>query len=182
MTFMTPILIGYFAKRTLKNPADFKTKGVEEVCSVSTCLSKAPEGWLEHSLHNELGIYDTPELAIYVVPEPVRHEFELFAYRIFPFQFINGQMQPFAPPELPVEPLSLSFERLGYDVVNRDRNGNFECSPLSCNHMATHFSVTRLCLLKDADVAFGLATGLKKGQCKPGPYFVIEVWRRKTVN
>ena len=35
----------------------------EEIASVSTCISSAPEGWIDLWKHNRLGFYDTLDLA-----------------------------------------------------------------------------------------------------------------------
>ena len=54
-------LIGYFPRET-GIPADCPggSPNVTEVCSVSNCLNPAPEDWVEHWRHNELGFYNTP--------------------------------------------------------------------------------------------------------------------------
>lgn len=176
---MKPTFIGYFPKRTIKRPDWLKAVGVEEVCSVSTCISNAPDGWIDQWRHNEMWVYDTTELAWSVVSDSSRQEFELYAYRLFPVKFAEGQQQTFQIPELHVEPMASSFERLGYDVVSRTCGTTFECSPLSCNNMAEHIAVTRHSLVSDADTAFQLARDFEAGGCEPGPYFVVEVWREK---
>ncbi len=176
---MTPTLIGYFPKLTMKRPDWLKSVGVEEVCSVSTCVSGAPDGWIDQWRHNEMWVYDTPELAWSVVPEIGRGVFDLYAYQMFPVQFAKGQQQPFEIPSLQVAPLPSSFERLGFDIVSRSHGNTFECSPLSCNHMAEHIAVSRHCLVDDVDVAFRLAAKFEAGSCEPGPYYVVEVWRQR---
>jgi hypothetical protein len=163
----------------MKRPDWLKAAGVEEVCSVSTCVADAPDGWIDQWRHNEMWVYDTPELAWSVVAESARGEFDLYAYQMFPVQFDDGQQQPLEIPSLQVTPLPSSFERLGLDVVSRSCGLSFECSPLSCNHMAEHVPVSRYCLVGDADVAFRLAAEFEAGGCEPGPYYVVEVWRQR---
>ncbi len=175
---VTLTLIGYFPKRTMERPDWLKVAGVEEVCSVSTCISDAPDGWIDQWRHNEMWAYDTPELAWSVVPEATRSEFDLYAYLMFPAQFADGQQQPFEIPPLHVTPLPSSFERLGLDVVSRSCGSSFECSPLFCNQMAEHVAVSRHCLVDDVGVAFQLAEEFEAGGCEPGPYYVVEVWRQ----
>ena len=176
---MTPTLIGYFPKRTHKRPSWLQAESVEEVCSVSECISESPDGWIDHWLHNEMYVYDTPELAESVVPGSARGEFDMYAYRMFPVLFNEGQQQPFEFPPLHVEPLPESFERLGFDIVCRSCGHSFECSPLSCNGMAKNVAVNRHCLLANAAVAFQLAAEFEAGGCEPGPYCIIEVWRQR---
>jgi len=178
---VTPTLIGYFPKRTMKKPDWLKSASVEEVCSASTCVSTAPDGWIDQWRHNEMWVYDTTELAWSVVPDSLREKFDLFAYQLFPVVIDNGQQQPFQIPTLHVQPLPGSFERLGYDVVSRSCGTNFECSPLSCNHMAEHVTVTSHCLVADVNMAFQLAREFESGGCEPGPYYIVEVWRERRV-
>ena len=174
------MLIGYFPKRTMKRPDWLKAAGVDEVCSVSDCLSEGPEDWIDQWRHNEMWVYDTVELARSVIPEAVRQEFDLYAYQMFPVIFKDGQQQPFEIPPLQVQPLPESFERVGYDAVSRTYGTNFECSPLSCNHMAEHIAVNRYCLVDDVDTALRLAAEFEAGGCEPGPYHVVEVWRQRS--
>jgi hypothetical protein len=103
----------------MKRPDWLKAAGVEEVCSVSTCVSEDPDGWIDRWLHNEMWAYDSPELAWSVVSETARGEFDLYAYQMFPVEFVEGEQRPFAIPPLHVQPLPGSFERLGYDAVSR---------------------------------------------------------------
>jgi hypothetical protein len=174
---VTPTLIGYFPKRTAACPDWLKAPGVAEVCSVSNCFSEDPDGWIAQWRHNAMWVYDSPDLAWSVVPETVRGEFDLYAYQLFPVEFVAGEQRPFAIPQLNVEPLPASFERIGYDAVSRSCGNSFECSPLSCNHMAERSPANRHCLTDDADSAFRLAAECEAGGCEPGPYFVVEVWR-----
>src|SRR5579872_1888878 len=60
---MTPVLIGYFPKRTLKRPAWLPCPQDDEICSVSGCISEEPDGWIEHWRHNECWCFDSQELA-----------------------------------------------------------------------------------------------------------------------
>ena len=53
----------------------------------------------------------------------------------------------------------------------------FECSPLSCNGLATEVPVNRACLLDSLEEAVALARRCAREQPEPGSYFVVEVWR-----
>lgn len=176
---MTPTLIGYFPKHTVLRPDWLKAAGAEEICSVSTCISEAPKGWIEQWRHNEMWVYDTPDLAWSVVSDVLRADFHVYGYRLFPVQFDEGQKSPFEIPTVSAALLPASFERLGLDVVSRSCGTSYECSPLSCNHMAEHVAVNRYCLVDDVDVAFRLAAEFESSGCEPGPYHVIEVWRKR---
>ena len=177
---MSPKLIGYFPKRTIKRPDWLACFNVEEICSVSDCISKAPVGWIDQWRHNECWAFDTQELAWSVVAADARSEFELYAYKMFPVRFDRGQKVAIDFPTLDVEPLASSFERLSYDAVSRSCDSTFECSPLSCNGMAKEFAVNRYCLIDTETEGFRIAREFSVSVPEPGPYYLLEVWREKT--
>ena len=85
-------------------------------------------------------------------------------------------------------PIPDGFSRLGYDAVVRDVGKtegelnfppSFGCSPLSCNGMAEEYPVNRYCLVDDLDTAVPMARHFATGNCEPGAYCVVEVWRRE---
>jgi hypothetical protein len=178
---MTPTLVGYFPKRTLGHPDWLKAAVVEEVCSASPCMSRGPDNWDLHWLHNQMGVYDSPELAWGVVPEVERAGFELYAFQVFPVAFAKGERGAFVIPPLQVQPLPASFQRLGYDVVSW--NGpyfGFGCSPLSCMHMADHVPTNRHCLFDEVGTAFRMAMEFEPVRGDPKlHYYVVEVWREQ---
>jgi len=174
-----PTPIGYFPKRTARRPHWLEAPGVAEVCSVSSCVSSGPDDWVQRWQHNALWVYDSPALAWSAVPRDARDEFDLYAYRLYPVEWVAGVPRPLAIPALPaLEPLDASFECLGCDVVSRSAGTSFECSPLSCNSMAREHPVNRYCLLDDPATAFRLAGEFEGGGGEPGPYCVVEVWRQ----
>jgi hypothetical protein len=174
-------LIGYFPKRVIPKPDWLEAAGVKEICSVSTCISEDPDGWIEHWLHNDLWVFPTIESARRVLPvDEAAAAFQIHAYRMFPTQFDHGVESPYPIPSLQVEPLPADFVRLGYDAVGRSSDTAFDCSPLSCNHGAEEFAVNRYCLVNDAEQALELARIFSMGNWEPGPYFVVEVLRSAT--
>lgn len=174
---LTPTLIGYFPKRTVKRPDWLHAEGIDEVCSVSTCISEAPHDWINLWRHNEMFVFDSPELAWGIVPEAARGEYDLYAYHLYPVVFTGGERRDFAIPKVQPRPMSSSFVRLGCDAVSRSCGSTFECSPLSCNHMAARWPVNRQCLVEEIDTALRMAAEFEAGGAEPGPYFVVEVWR-----
>ena len=148
-----PVLVGYFPKRSVLRPDWLAAAGVEEICSVSTCIAEGPEGWIDAWRHNAWGFFDTPEEAWSVVPEAERGAFRLYAYELHPFRFEGGVRVGLAPESTAPAPLAPGFELLGHDVVSRGA-GRFECSPLSCNSWAVAVGANRWCLVDDAEEAF----------------------------
>ena len=125
-------------------------------------------------------------------PKDPRFNWHLYAYRMVPICFANGVEEPFEIPEDdldPVEPLPDGYVPLGWDVVNRECGNMFECSPLNCNGHYTTVAVNRYCLLDEFETAAQLARHWPNGHydaqrgyigpAEPGPYFIVEVCRKR---
>ena len=187
------VLIGYLPKQFTKATGDMHAPaypGVEEICSVSECFAKSPPDWVDKWVHNtDTWLFDTPEAAWSVVPASDGERYRLYAYRLLPTLFHeSGEETEHPLPELTAVPIPDGFSRLGYDAVVRDVGKtegelnippSFGCSPLSCNGMAEEYPVNRYCLVDGLDTAVPMARHFATGNCEPGPYCVVEVWRRE---
>lgn len=124
--------------------------------------------------------------------DDARFHWHLYAYRMVPIRFANGADEPFEIPEddfHPAEPLPDSYVSLGLDLANRTCGNKFECSPLNCNGHYDTVTVNRHCLLDDLALATQLARhwsngkfdaqGSYIGPAEPGPFFIIEVLRKR---
>ena len=130
-----------------------------------------------------------PPWQVRLTREP-RTEFDYYAYKLFPLRFTNGKEERLNLPSMKVLPLPSDYRRLGYDAVNGVQcsdPGNatywaeFGCSPLFCNGMANQIPVNRYCLIDEPERAFEVARSFSVGDVEPGPYFVVEVWRKDQV-
>ena len=171
------ILIGYTAKQPMPRPERFRPESVREIASVSECIAHRPNGWIDEWQHNDWFVYDTPELARTIAVKLGAASWPIHAWRMLPMRFEETG-------EVPIEisadaaPIPPSFERLGWDVVSRSVSPMFECSPLSCNEMATRIAVNEMCLLSSLEEAVAVARRFAHDQLvEPGDYFVLEVWR-----
>lgn len=169
---------GYFAKRVESTPAWLSVATVRDVCSASHHVSSAPDGWVEHWRHNGFGWFNRASDALAVVPAGQAGEFRLFAYRIYPRLFREGLERDLAwPPDARPDPIPNTFRSLGFDSVSKSMESvlGFECSPLSCNSMATELAVNEHCLFESLEAAVAGATRFSTQQPEPGDYFVVEV-------
>lgn len=173
---MELVSAGYFPKRTLRRPDWLKAPSVDEICSVSTCMSPGPEDWVGEWKHNALGWYDSPELA-WAVVQAHAEAFEVFAYALAPVVFAAGEQRPLAVPSLAISERPSSYEAIGFDAVSRSVSDFFECSPLSCNNLAAEVTVNRYCLIDSVNDAMAAAQRFSREQPEPGDYYVIQVWR-----
>lgn len=183
MNLAESIFVGFIPKARPARPDGFKPAHVVEICSVSNCINAAPEGWVDLWRHNELGFYDTEDLALACISHQLEvacsspGNFEVFAYRLFPLVFDNGQQLDFRVPVSPLEP-EAGFKFIGHDVVSRSVSPFFECSPLSCNYAAQEFAVNSWCLIENIADAVGACRKISAGNYEPGPYYLFEVLRK----
>jgi hypothetical protein len=167
-------LLGYTTK-TSSIPAGWSANpDVQEICSVSTCLTTSPD-WNEPELQNEFRYYNTRADAL-SLEQPVG--FNLFAYRLLPIRFTSAAQEAMVFPTLEVEPLPANVTSLGFDVVNWGLCDCFGCSPLSCNGMAREvIGVNGHCLMGSLEDAIALAEQFSLHPPEPGDHFVLEVLR-----
>ena len=109
----------------------------------------------------------------------------MFAYRLAPVFFRSGQPVSVRIPE-DVKPESLppDFVSLGFDAYSKSMESILgpECSPLSCNSMASEFPVNRHCLLATLEEARSAATRFSIEQPEPGDYYVAEVLEQRRLS
>jgi len=169
---------GYFLKRIEPKPDWLQVDGVVEICSVSHCVSPAPEGWVTHWHHNGLGWFNRVSDVKRVVPTDSDVLYRLFAYRLYPEMFRDlRRVRITVPDDVHPDPIPSQFETLGFDAVSKSLESilGFECSPLSCNAMALECEVNTYCLCPSLEKAIAAATRFAVEQPEPGDYYVVEV-------
>jgi hypothetical protein len=122
------------------------------------------------------------------IVRPRAEKFDLFVHKLLPVLFVNEKPENLSLPELRVAPIPADYQRLGYDAVGWNNYAPFRCSPLICNGEAVHHPVNRYCLFDEMGPALDLARRFSgrnweprwpsSGHCSPGPYCVVEVWRK----
>jgi len=150
---------------------------VRQIASVSECLAKRPDGWVQRWDFNRATCWNTETAAWACVPDDSKSDFRLFAYRIVPLRALDD-LFPKDLPALPQEPVFLPYARIGFDVVERNTAMGmlgFGCSPLSCNGMAESIPVHEFCLFDDLETALAAARRFGVEQPEPGPYVIVEV-------
>ena len=143
---------------------------------MSNCISTGPDGWIEHWLHNGLGLFDSPELATQVIPAGATG-LRMFAYRLLAVRYRRGVAESWDWPAMQPAPLAAAFQTMGFDAVSKSLQEGlgFECSPLSCCDLAVEGEVNEHCLMKSLEATVAMAQRLSLEGPEPGPYYVAEV-------
>lgn len=189
-----PTFLGYFLKNVTARPGWLADPRVQDICSVSDCISKSPERVWTRWAFNHSGFYDTPELAAQDAEAGV--QYDVFGYEMFPLVFEDGHMRSVAvsawlntnDSHLPAHHLPGS-QLLGFDVISTrpatlgtshtaPTMVSFECSPLSCNGRCTEYQINRHCLLDEWEEAVRAAMDFSVDQPEPGRYVIFAVHRR----
>jgi hypothetical protein len=181
---ITPNMVplGYMAKRVVVRPEWLKAKGVDEVLSVSGCLSQDFSDWVNFWRHNGYWLFDSPSV---IQALALEHSLDVSNCRWFYYESYGLAYDEDAEDWAPISaepsfatsviPPSNAVLR-GYDVVTYSCRTSAECSPLSCNNMAREIVTNRYCLLDSFEVAQQLTDQRRFIHCEPGPYRIVAVF------
>jgi hypothetical protein len=174
--------IGYMYKRVSAAPAWLQAPQVEDIYSLSHCISEDFADYVEFWRHNGYWLFDSPAILRALAAE---HSIsldglKLFYYEAYELQYDEelARWMPFEPEASFVTdvqpPIAHTLE--GFDVVAFSVNSTPECSPLSCNYLATRIATNSHCLLPSHEAAVqSLEAGLFN-LSEPGPYRIIAVY------
>jgi hypothetical protein len=185
-----PRPIGYLVKCT-QGRQDYLMGTVEEVCSVSCCISTAPGGQPMRGM----GFHASESLALSDAEQAGHRSADLYAYRLLPAAFgEDGEMldldeeerDALAAAEENVEPIPPDYVFLGWDITTNSLGWKdwprFECSPLTCNGLANEVMTNRYGLIHELDRALALVPRIIEGPSEPGTYYLVQVWRKARNN
>lgn len=169
------------AKRVERVPDWLDAPSVEDIYSVSSCISKDFADFINYWEHNGYWLFDSPDAIRCLAEEnalPLEGT-ELFYYEVYENQFDEkaGRWEPFGPePSFDLAVRTPSTARLeGYDVVSFFAGTSPECSPLSCNNLAGRIRTNRHCLLSTFELAKSIVDNGDVFSCEPGPYRIFAV-------
>jgi hypothetical protein len=173
---------GYLYKRVAKRP-DWLAQAavVEDVYSISRCISGDFADYVDHWRHNACWLFDTPD---------IMHEIAdaegvslvgatLFYYEVYEQQFDETSQSWSAvfkcEPPPPVRPPPASILK-GFDVNCASRGNQPECSPLSCNGLCSELPVNEHCLFATLDEARQALEQGRFDKSEPGPFRIYGVY------
>lgn len=176
------IPVGYMAKHVESRPDWLKANQVNDVYSVSNCVSDDFADYINYWKHNGYWLFDSPETIQAVAEE---HSIDLtasklFFYEAYVYEYDEDEKSwnPFVPePSFEthvIQPVTKELE--GYDVVSFFVHTSPECSPLSCNSLASEIETNEHCLLPTFEKARELLEEGKFENSEPGPYRIFAVY------
>ncbi len=180
------IALGYMAKRIVKRPDWLDVPSVRDIYAVSDCISPDFADYITFWAHNGFWFFDRLS---HISRLCTHHDIPLgdltfVYYEAYPQQFNNDDhtWQDFrADPDNKTDVLPVTASTLlGYDIVCYSMQNSPECSPLSCNHVATDVRVNPHCLIDSLDYAIQcLETGIFDN-AEPGPMRIVAVHSLRT--
>jgi hypothetical protein len=177
---MTPA--GYLAKYVHTETEWLGNDVVEDIWSVSGCMSRVFCDFVAHWQHNGYWLFDSPATIRDIAQ---KEGVELCGLRFFYYEIHGEQFDSDAgswsafKPEASLRtnvqaPATKQFE--GFDVVSFAAQTAPECSPLSCNGLARDIAVNKHCLLATREEARTLLESGRFKDCEPGPYRIFAVY------
>jgi hypothetical protein len=173
---------GYMAKRVVRKPDWLKASGVEDIYSVSGCISKGFADHITFWKHNGYWLFDSPE----VIEQVAREQSidlagtTMFYYEVYAQEFDDAKEHwvPYEREESFTTNVRLPDQKIlaGFDVVSGEMRNSPECSPLSCNSLANEIQTNSHCLLPDFETAKRLIETGGFNSSEPGPYRIFAVY------
>lgn len=173
---------GYMAKQVVTRPEWLKADRVADVYSVSNCISANFADYINYWKHNGYWLFDSPEVIREIAEENSLDltNTNLFYYEVHELAYDEKERswKSFSPETSfktrIVEPESKHLE--GYDVVSFYVHTRPECSPLSCNSLASEVETNEHCLLPSFEKAKQLLEEGRFENTEPGPYRIFAVY------
>jgi len=173
---------GYMLKHVARRPAWLKAPLVDDIYSVSGCVSANFADYVPYWKHNGYWLFDAPA-AMRALAQANALDLAgttLFYYEVFEEEFDEAARSwtGFAPDaSLPTHVEKPSAPRLeGYDVATFWARTSPECSPLSCNGLAENLGVNRHCLFASLAAARQALDAGAFDKSEPGPFRVFAVY------
>lgn len=173
---------GYMAKRVVMRPDWIDAKQVEDIYSVSGCVSREFAKYIDYWQHNGYWLFDNPQVIESLAKE---HGLDLAGTRMFYYEVYEleygeeaREWKPFSP-EASFKTNVSKPERsvlAGFDIVTFSVHTSPECSPLSCNSLAKEIKTNRHCLLGSFEEAKAIVETHELPLGEPGPYRIFAVY------
>ncbi|MGH9571957.1 MAG: hypothetical protein ACRD40_00285 [Candidatus Acidiferrales bacterium] len=156
---------------------------VNDIYSVSGCVSSDFDDYIHDWKHNGFWLFDSPKIIHDIARE---NSIDLagktlFYYEVYEKEFDGGKWHPYGPDhQFKTEAFVAAGKQLeGFDVATFFCKNVPECSPLSCNSLAQEPPTNSHCLLKSLEDAEKNVTNGAFNDSEPGPYRIFSVYSVK---
>lgn len=176
------IPIGYMYKRVAARPGWLGAPQVQDVYSLSGCISEDFADYINHWRHNGYWLFDSPSIMKSLAAEQAMslEGLALFYYEAHEEEYDDtaGAWKPFAPEASFPTDVQVPAGRIleGFDVTSFQVRTSPECSPLSCNSLASELSTNAHCPFRSFEDARNAIESGQFENCEPGPYRIIAVY------
>ena len=174
------IPIGYMAKRICESPEILNAAAVVDIYSISSCVNDDFADYIDFWKHNGYWFFNAPRIIETLAEENSINldGMKLFYYEAHEQEFDGQTWCPYRPnwedPEKVVVPVESKLE--GFDVVTFFAGSSAECSPLSCNGLASKIETNQHCLLNSFEAAEDALNSGKFAGGEPGPHRIFAVY------
>ncbi|MSP38502.1 MAG: hypothetical protein EXR70_08435 [Deltaproteobacteria bacterium] len=173
---------GYMAKRSCAKPDLFNIAGVDDIYSVSGCISEDFADYIDFWAHNGYWLFDSPKIILDLAKDHSidLHGTPLFFYQVYEYEWSEQDhaWRKVSPePSFPTnvtQPTDVQLE--GFDVATFSCGNSAECSPLSCNGLGAEIAVNSHCLIPSFDDAKRFLEEGKFDNSEPGPFRIFAVY------
>lgn len=173
---------GYLAKRIQQTTAGLEFPDVQDIYSVSGCISEIFADYIDFWRHNGFWLFDSPDMiSELALANGIRlDDCKFFYYELFEQEYDREtkSWSDIAPDssfhtsvKIPNNPV-----HEGFDVVTFFGGSSPECSPLSCNGLANDVHVNKHCLLETFESAKALVESESFVNVEPGPVRIFGVY------
>lgn len=176
------IPVGYLYKKIVLKP-DWLAANVDDICSVSGCVSENFTDYINYWLHNGYWLFDSPQIMQQIAQKEALDisSMQLHFYEAYTLAYDEHEKQwiSFEPDASFITNIQIPQKKqlLGFDVVTFSGGNIPECSPLSCNHLAAEIAVNRHCLFdRFEDAKQALEQGVFDNS-EPGPFRIYAVYQ-----
>jgi len=174
--------LGYLYKRVAKRPGWLKATQVDDIYSLSGCISTPFADYIRYWKHNGCWLFDSPAaIERLAISNAISLEgLQLFYYEAHEEQYDDKKRawEPYAPEDALAATVDVPRAKTleGFDVTSFSAGTAPECSPLSCNACAEGIKTNRHCLFATFEEAVQAVESGRFRNCEPGPYRVIGVF------
>jgi hypothetical protein len=174
------IPVGYLAKRSCEKPKGFNLPQIEDVYSVGGCVNDDFADYIGFWKHNGYWLFDSPQMIQKVARENSisLDGCKLFYYEALEREFTGEEWRPFFPEASVSTEILPPLQRVleGFDIVTFYAGNSPECSPLSCNGLASEIATNSHCLIPSFEEAETSLNSGKFADGEPGPYRIFAVY------